>query len=131
MSSALQDSGSLGLEFGLSVAVEKFAKAHVQPDTGRSSVAVPKLLAWAEKADTRCVCSVSISLLKGSCTITAGLGSRLHGVNLGWVDGTSCSTAEISMEAISAATALSKTTWSVGQRGRGESEFLTSKRFSI
>jgi len=113
---------------GLSSAVHKFAKAHFQPDTGRSSsVAVPKFLAWAEKADTRCVCSVAISHLKGSCTITLGQGSRLHGVNLGWVDGTSCSTAEISSEANSAATALSKTTSSVGERGRGESESLTSK----
>ena len=79
---------------------------------------------------TICGCSVAISRLKGPCTITPGLGSRLDGVNLGWVDGTSSSTSEISSEATSAATALSKTT-SVGERGRGESEFLTSKRFNI
>ena len=132
MGNALEDSGSLiGLEFGLSSAVHKFAKAHVQPDTGRSSVAVPKLLAWAEKADTRCVCSVAICRLKGSCTITPGLGSRLHSVNLGWVDGTSCSAAEILSEAISAATSLFKTTSAVGERGRGDSESLTSRRFNI
>jgi len=80
---------------------------------------------------TICGCSVAISRLKGSCTIALGLGSRLHGVNLGWVDGTSCITAEILSYAILLATALSKATSSVGERGRGESESLTSKRFDV
>jgi len=60
--------------------------------------------------------------------MTLKLDSRLGCENRGWVDGTSHSTTEISSDATSAATVLSKTASAVGKRGHGESESLSIER---